>query len=73
MAAMYLGIIIFFIGATMTLGINRNVNVPMSGDFGDMPVRIKTGILFVILGILLLAAGVIVMLITNPVELLSTR
>lgn len=71
MIGVYLGIIILFVGAIMTLFLNRNVKVPMGGDFGDMPIRIKTGILFVIFGILLLCASIIFVLITNPMELLN--
>lgn len=54
----------------MTLFINRNVQVPMNGDFWDMPIRIKIGILFIIFGILLVCASVMFMLITNPVDFL---
>lgn len=55
----------------MTLFMNRNVEVPMSGDFWDMPIRIKIGIIFLILGILLFGVSIIFMLITNPVEFLG--
>lgn len=70
MIGIYLGSIIFVIGAVMTLFINRNVQVSMSGDFWDMPMRIKIGILFIIFGILLVCASVMFMLITNPVDFL---
>lgn len=70
MIGIYLGSIIFVIGAVMTLFINRNVQVPMSGDFWDMSMRIKIGILFIIFGILLVCASVMFMLITNPVDFL---
>ena len=70
MIGIYLGSIIFVIGAVMTLFINRNVQVPMSGDFWDIPMRIKIGILFIIFGILLVCASVMFMLITNPVDFL---
>lgn len=70
MIGIYLGSIIFVIGAVMTLFINRNVQVPMNGDFWDMPIRIKIGILFIIFGILLVCASVMFMLITNPVDFL---
>ena len=70
MIGIYLGSIIFIIGAVMKLFINRNVQVPMNGDFWDIPMRIKIGILFIIFGILLVCASVMFMLITNPVDFL---
>lgn len=71
MIGIYLGIIIFFIGVIMTLFINKNVKAPMGGDFWDMPTRIKIGILFVILGILLVCASIIFILLTNPMKFLN--
>lgn len=68
MIGIYLGIIIFFVGAIMTLVINSNVKVSMHGDFWDMPARIKIGILLLIGGILLSCASVMFMLINNPME-----
>ena len=70
MIGIYLGIIIFFTGVIMTVFINRNAEVPMSGDFWDMPIKIKFGIISIILGILLFCASIIFMLIINPVEFL---
>lgn len=71
MIGIYLGIIIFMIGAVMTLFINRNEQASMNGDFWDMPKKIKIGILFIIFGILLLCASVMFMFITNPVDFLN--
>ena len=68
MIGIYLGIIIFVIGVFMALVINRNVKVPMSDDFWDMPTKIKIGMLFIIFGILLLCVSVLFMLIANPVD-----
>ena len=70
MIGVYLGAIMFLIGTIMTLFVNRNVKVPIDGYFGDMPIRIKIGIIITILGILLFCASIIFMLITNPIELL---
>ncbi len=69
MVGVYLGVIIFVTGAIMTF-INRNVEVPMSSDFWDMPTKIKIGILLFVFGVLLFCASVLLMLIINPVELL---
>lgn len=55
----------------MTLLINRNVNVLIEGDFWDMPIRIKIGILSIIFGVLLVCICTICMLIMDPVGLLS--
>ena len=71
MTGIYLGTIIFFIGAIMTIIINRNVEVPMGGDFWDMPTRVKSGILLLVLGILLVCGSVMFLLLTNPIELLN--
>lgn len=71
MIGIYLGIIVFLIGAIITLLVNRNVKVPIDGDFWDMPTRIKIGIIITILGILLFCASIMFMLITNPIELLN--
>lgn len=65
-----LGLIIFYVGAIMTLIINRNVKVNMNDDFWDMPTRIKIGIILSILGILIICASIMFMLINNPVGLL---
>lgn len=71
MKGIYLGVIVFLVGAIMTIVINRNIEVPMSGDFWDMPTRVKIGILLLILGVLLACTSVIFLLITNPMELLN--
>lgn len=70
MIGIYLGAIMFLIGAIMTLFVNRNIEVSMSGDFWDMPKRIKIGIIITILGVLLFCVSILFMLITNPIELL---
>ena len=54
----------------MNLFVNRNIEVSMSGDFWDMPKRIKIGIIITILGVLLFCVSILFMLITNPIELL---
>ena len=71
MTGIYLGTIIFFLGAIMTIVINKNVKVPMGGDFWDMHTRVKIGILLLVFGILLAVSSVMFMLITNPIELLN--
>ena len=71
MTGIYLGTIIFFLGAIMTIVINKNVKVPMGGDFWDMPTMVKIGILLLVFGILLAVSCVMFMLITNPIELLN--
>lgn len=39
-------------GAIYTFIINRNTMVPMNGDFWDMPLKIKSGIISILLGII---------------------
>ena len=55
----------------MTLLINRNVNVLIDGDFWDMPIRIKIGILSIIFGVLLVCISTMYMLIADPIGFLS--
>lgn len=55
----------------MTLLINRNVKAPIDGDFWDMPIRIKIGILFIVFGVLLAFISTMYMLIADPVGFLS--
>lgn len=70
MIGVYIGIFLFITGFIMTFFVNRNVKVPISNDFWDMPARIKIGILCLIIGILLICASIMFMLITDPVKLL---
>lgn len=70
MIGMYLGTVLFLIGAFITLVVNRNIKVSMSDDFWDLPVRVRIGVLFIVLGILLFCISILGMLITNPVGLL---
>ena len=70
MIGIWIGIIIFIIGVVMELIINRNVQVPMGGDFWDMPIRIKIGMLFIIFGILLVCVSVMFKFITDPIDFL---
>ena len=55
----------------MTLLINRNVKAPIDGDFWDMPIRIKIGILFIVFGVLLAFISTMYMLIADPVGFLN--
>lgn len=52
-SGIYTGIFLLVVGAFMTIFLNRNVKVPISGDWEMMPMRIKVGIVLVILGVLL--------------------
>ena len=70
MIGIYLGIFIFVVGSIITLVVNGNVEVPISNDFFDMPIRIKIGIALILLGILMVCASVIFTLVTNPAKLL---
>lgn len=72
MIGVYIGIFLFVTGLIMNFFVNRNVKVPISNDFWDMPTRVKIGILCPIIGILLICASVMFMLITDPVKFLRT-
>lgn len=71
MIGIYSGTILFIIGLIMTMILNRNAQVSMSGDFHDMPFRVKLGIILVVFGILLICISVMYVLITNPLELVG--
>lgn len=71
MTGVYIGLIMFCIGTIITSILNRNVKVPISNDFWDMPIRIKIGILLVIVGILLICISIMYVLISNPLSLLK--
>lgn len=71
MIGIYIGFTIFAIGSVITLLINRNVKAPIDGDFWDMPIRIKIGILFIVFGVLLAFISTMYMLIADPVGFLS--
>lgn len=70
MAGVYAGLIIFVIGIFMTFILNRNVEVPMSGSFSDMPFRVQFGIYSAIAGILLICGGVLYVIVSDPMILL---
>ena len=71
MVGLYLGVVMFVVGAFMHIFMNRNVEVSVSGDFWDMPLRIKIAIISIIFGILLICASVMYVLITDPMILLN--
>lgn len=73
MIGIYAGTVLFTFGCIITFLINRNINVPYSNDFWDMPLRIKIGILAIIAGILIICASVLYLLITQPEILLQYR
>lgn len=72
MIGVYIGLFLFFTGFVMTFFLNRNVKVPISNDFWDMPARVKISVLCLIIGILLICASIMFMLITDPVKFLRT-
>lgn len=70
MLGFYIGVIMLVVGAFMHIIMNRNVEVSVTGDFWDMPLRIKIAILSIIFGILLICASVMYVLIIDPMILL---
>ena len=71
MVGIYIGVVMFVVGAFMHIIVNRTVEVSVNGDFWDMPLRIKIAIISIILGILLICASVMYVLITDPMILLN--
>lgn len=71
MIGLYIGMVMLIAGAFIHIVMNRNVEVSASGDFWDMPARVKIAIISIIFGILLVCASIMYMLITDPIELLK--
>ena len=71
MIGIYIGIIMFYIGAILTLIMNRKVQVSMGGDFWDMPLKIKIGILMILIGVIVFCISILFMLMYSPFELLN--
>lgn len=69
-SGIYTGIFLLVVGAFMTIFLNRNVKVPMSGDWDMMPMRVKVGIVLVILGVLLTCISIGMGLVLDPVSML---
>lgn len=69
-SGIYTGIFLLVVGAFMTIFLNRNVKVPISGDWEMMPMRIKVGIVLVILGVLLTCISTGMGLVLDPVSML---
>lgn len=70
MAGVYIGLILFVVGIFMTFVLNRNVEVPMSGLFSDMPFRVQLGIYSVVAGGLLISGSVLYVIVSDPTILL---
>lgn len=71
MIGLFMGVILFIVGGFLTLFINSKKEVPMGGDFWDMPLCVKIGILLVISGILIFCGSIMYLLITNPGNVLE--
>ena len=71
MIGIYIGVFIFIVGSILTLIINRNVKVPIGGDFWDMPLRIKIGIFMILIGVIIFCISTLFMLVYSPFELLN--
>lgn len=72
-SGIYTGIFLLVVGAFMTIFLNRNVKVPISGDWDMMPMRIKVGIVLVILGVLLTCISIGIGLVLDPLTLLMPK
>ena len=69
----YLGFIMFVIGVILTTIINRNVEVPIDGDFFDMPIRVIIGILFIVVGGVIACISIFAILIIDPTSILMNK
>lgn len=70
MIGIYIGVFLMAIGDATTIA-SGNTEVPMSGDFWDMPIQIKIAILLFVVGVLTVGVSVLFMLITDPTGILS--
>ena len=69
MTVVYAGVCLFAIGFVLFLACSR-MKVPFSNSLSDMPMQIKISVYAMILGILIICAGVMYILVTEPMILL---
>lgn len=70
MIGIYIGVFLMAIGGVTTIA-SGNTEVPMSGDFWDMPIQIKIAILLFVFGVLTFCVSALFMLIMDPTGILS--
>lgn len=69
MAVVYAGVCLFVIGFVLFLACSQ-MKVPFSSSLSDMPIRIQISVYAMVLGILVICAGVMYVLVTDPMILL---
>lgn len=69
MVVIYAGVCLFAIGFVLFLACSW-MKVPFSSSLSDMPIRIQISVYAMILGILIICAGVMYVLVTDPMILL---
>lgn len=69
MVVVYAGVCLFVIGFVLFLACSW-VKVPFSSSLSDMPIRIQISVYAMVLGILVICAGVMYVLVTDPMILL---
>lgn len=69
MAVIYAGVCLFVIGFVLFLAYSW-VKVSFSSSLSDMPIRIQISVYAMILGILVICAGIMYVLVTDPMILL---
>lgn len=69
MAVVYVGVYLFAIGFVLFLTCSQ-MKVPFSSSLSDMPIRIQISVYAMVLGILVICAGVMYVLVMDPMILL---
>lgn len=69
MVVVYAGVYLFAIGFVLFLACSW-MKVPFSSSLSDMPIRIQISVYAMVLGILVICAGVMYVLVTDPMILL---
>lgn len=69
MAVVYAGVCLFVIGFVLFLACSR-MKVPFSSSLSDMPMRIQISVYAMVFGVLIICAGVMYVLVTDPMILL---
>lgn len=69
MVVVYAGACLFAIGFVLFLACSR-MKVPFSNSLSDMPIMIQISVYAMVLGIFIICAGVMYVLVTDPMILL---
>lgn len=73
MIGLYVGCVMFSLGVVISLILTCNMKVSMNANFdiGELPLIIKIGIVFVIVGVIVVASSTMYMIIADPLRYLG--